>query len=175
MNNARSPAGSFVQLTVQSTVDLAESEQEFHVASKRQSSDRLAAELRRVFTKLKRRLREQTQQSDLTSTQTIVLLRLEKDGPAPVSTLARAEGMRPQSMSAAVKGLLDAGLVKGSADPCDARQTLMSLTPKCKQWLQNGRAARQDWLSSAIESELNATQQAQLAAAIALMERLANR
>ena len=145
------------------------------MAAKGQDSDHLAAELRRVFGKLKRRLREQTEQSDLTSTQTVVLLRLEKDGPAPVSTLARAEGMRPQSMSAVVKGLLDAGLVKGAPDKSDARQTLMSLTPKCKLWLQNGRAARQDWLSSAIENELDATQQAQLAVAIALLERLANR
>jgi DNA-binding MarR family transcriptional regulator len=145
------------------------------MAVRAQSADHLAAELRRVLSKLKRRLREQTGHNDLTSTQTAVLLRLEKDGPAPVSTLARAEGIRPQSMSAAVKGLLGAGLVKGTPDKSDARQTLISLTPKCRLSLRKGRAARQDYLASAIQKELDATQQAQLAVAIALLERLADR
>ena len=56
-----------------------------------------------------------------------------------MSSLARAEGMRPQSMSAIVAPLQETGLVKGSPDPGDGRQTLMSLTPKCLKWLQEGR------------------------------------
>jgi DNA-binding MarR family transcriptional regulator len=144
------------------------------VASKGRTADTLAAEMRRVFSKLKRRLQEQTERSGLSSTQTFVLSRLEQDGPTPVSGLARAAGLRPQSMSAVVKGLLETGLVTGEPDPSDGRQTLMSLTPKCRLWLQNGRAARQDWLSSVIERELNSAQQAQLAAALELLERLAN-
>ena len=55
----------------------------------------LAEELRAISGKLKRKLREQGGPSDLRPSQVSVLLRIEKDGPAAVSSLARAEGMRP--------------------------------------------------------------------------------
>ena len=45
--------------------------------------------------------------------------RLEKDGPATASSLARAEGMRPQSMGAVVAALESAGLMRGAPDPTD--------------------------------------------------------
>src|ERR1035438_2763939 len=69
---------------------------------------------------------EQGGRGDLTPSQVSVLLRLEKDGAATVSGLARAEGMRPQSMSSIVASLEDAGLVSGIPDPNDGRKTLMS-------------------------------------------------
>jgi DNA-binding MarR family transcriptional regulator len=132
----------------------------------------LAVELRAVLGKLKRKLREQGGQSDLTPSQVSVLLRLEKDGPAAASTLARAEGMRPQSMSAIIAALLEAGLVGGSPDPNDGRQTLMSLSRKCEKLLKEGRAARQDWLTATIEKKLSALEQKKLAAAVGLLTRL---
>jgi DNA-binding MarR family transcriptional regulator len=116
----------------------------------------LAAEMRTVCGKLKRRLREHGGRDDLTPSQISVLLRLEKDGSATVSSLARTEGMRPQSMSAVVTPLQEAGLVRGAPDPGDGRQTLMSLTPKCLKLLQEGRAARQDWLTATISQKLSA-------------------
>lgn len=122
--------------------------------------------------KLKRRLREHGAPSDLTPSQVSVLLRLEKDGSATVSSLARAEAMRPQSMSAVVTPLLEAGLVSGSADPSDGRQTLMSLTPKCLKRLQEGRAARQDWLTATISQRLSVHEQEKLQAALELLTRL---
>ena len=132
----------------------------------------LAAEIRTVGGKLKRRLREQGGGSDLTPSQISVLLRLEKDGAATVSSLARAEGMRPQSMSAIVMPLQEVGLVSGAPDPSDGRKTLMSLTPKCLKWLQEGRAARQDWLTTTISQKLSAHEQEKLQAALELLTRL---
>ena len=81
--------------------------------------------------------------------------------------------MRPQSMSAVVAPLLDAGLVRSAPDPSDGRQTLMSLTPKCLRSLQEGRDARQDWLSATILQKLSAGEQETLQAALALLTRLA--
>ena len=101
----------------------------------------LAAEMRTVFRKLKLRLRGHGGHSDLTPSQISVILRLEANGSVTVSSLARVEGMRPQSMSAVVTPLREAGLVRGAPDPSDGRQTLMSLTPKCLKLLQQGRAA----------------------------------
>jgi DNA-binding MarR family transcriptional regulator len=132
----------------------------------------LAAEIRTVSGKLKRRLREHGGRHDLTPSQVSVLLRLEKDDSATVSSLARAEGMRPQSMSAIVTSLQEVGLVKGAPDPSDGRQTLMSLTPKCLKRLQEGRAARQDWLTRTVAQKLSTQEQEKLQAALGLLTRL---
>lgn len=132
----------------------------------------LAQALRGFSAKLKRRLREQADSGDLTPSQTAVLLRLESDGPATTSALARAEGMRPQSMGAVVAALEAAGLVAGAPDPADGRQTLLSLTDHCRSWIAEGRAARQDWLSRTIEARLSPDEQGQLAAAMPLLQRL---
>ncbi len=135
-------------------------------------SSTLAAEMRTVFRKLKQRFREHGGGNDLTPSQISVVLRLEKEGAATVSSLARAEGMRPQSMSAVVAPLQESGLVRGAPDPSDGRQTLMSLTPKCMKLLQEGRAARQDWLTARISQKLTAQEQEKLQAALALLTRL---
>jgi len=102
----------------------------------------LAADLRVLISQLKRRLREQATLGDLTESQIAVLRRLDSDGPATVTTLARAEGMRPQSMGANVAALQAAGLISGSPDPNDGRQTILSLTAACRQKVKAGRAAR---------------------------------
>lgn len=132
----------------------------------------LAVELRTTLGRLKRRLREHGGGNDLTPSQVSVLLHLEKDGSTTVSNLARAEGMRPQSMSATIAPLQKAGLVSGSPDPNDRRQTMMSLTKRCQKLLQEGRAARQDWLTTTIQEKLSAQEQEKLAAALELLARL---
>jgi DNA-binding MarR family transcriptional regulator len=132
----------------------------------------LAAEIRSIFRKLKQRLREHGGGNNLTPSQISVLLRLENDGSATVSSLARVEGMRPQSMSAIVTPLQEAGLVSGAPDPIDGRQTLMSLTPKCLKQLQEGRAARQDWLTTTISQKLSAQEQEKLQTTLELLARL---
>ena len=78
----------------------------------------LAAELRMLVAKLNRRLREQSHAGDLTGSQKTVLLHLEREGSATVTTLARTVGVRPQSMGATVAALQGAGLVSGAPDPC---------------------------------------------------------
>jgi DNA-binding MarR family transcriptional regulator len=132
----------------------------------------LARDIRSLAGKLKRRLREQSDVGDLPPSQTAVLLRLDKDGPATTSSLARAEGMRPQSMGTVVAALENAGLISGAPDPKDGRQTILSLTDRCKQWIRDGRAARQDWLSRTIQARLSEEEQVALTAAVALLQRI---
>jgi DNA-binding MarR family transcriptional regulator len=133
----------------------------------------LAQELRALLSTLKRRLREQGHGRDLTPSQVSVLLRLESGGPATLSMLARAEGMRPQSMGPIIAALSAAGLVSSAPDPADGRQTLLSLTPACREWVREGRAARQDWLARMIHERLTVKEQAELAHAVTLLRRLA--
>ena len=133
----------------------------------------LAAELRMLSGKLKRRLREQgSLGGDISWSQIAVLRRLEQDGPATVSTLARAESMRPQSMGAITAALEAAGLVDGVPHPTDGRQTILNLTAACREKLAANRAARQDWLCRAIQAKLAPDEQEILAQSIALMQRL---
>src|ERR1700722_7608270 len=139
--------------------------------SQAERASALAEELRAISGKLKRKLREQGSHSDLRPSQVSVVLRIEKDGPAAVSTLARAEGMRPQSMSAIVTSLLEAGLVSGSPDQNDAGLTLISLSRKCQKFLKKARAARQDWLTTTIQEKLSVQEQDKLAAVLQLLAR----
>ncbi len=132
----------------------------------------LAQDLSALVGKLKRRLREQAHVGDLTPSQMSVLLRLEKDGPATASNLARAEGMRPQSIAPVIAGLQGTNLVSGTPDPADGRQTLFSLTDTCRVWLEEGRAARRDWLTSVIDGRLSATEQDAVSRAVELLRRL---
>jgi DNA-binding MarR family transcriptional regulator len=134
----------------------------------------LAGELRVVLGKLLRRLREQADGADFTNAQKSVLLRLERDGPATVSMLARAEGVRPQSMRITVAALEKAGVVSGKPDPEDARQTFLSLTPSFLKVVKTGRAAREDWLFRALGAQLAPREHEQLAAAVKLLSRLAD-
>lgn len=132
----------------------------------------LIAELATLFGKLKRKLRAQASAGDLTPSQVAVLSHLDRAGPATVSTLARLEGVRPQSMGATVASLEGLGLVKGAPDPSDGRQTILSLTPKCEAMIRTGRAARHEWLQRAITAKLTPQEQAQLRAALGLLSRI---
>jgi DNA-binding MarR family transcriptional regulator len=132
----------------------------------------LAAELHALSGKLKRKLREQASAGDLTPSQASVLLHLDRDGPTTVTALARMQGVRSQSMGATISGLEALGLIKGTPDPKDGRQTILSLTPTCRELIRTGRAARHDWLLRAIQTKLSAEEQAQLALAMHLLNRL---
>jgi DNA-binding MarR family transcriptional regulator len=89
-----------------------------------------------------------------------------------VTTLARAEGVRPQSMGATVSALQEAGLVSGTPDPTDGRQVMLSLTERARGWIKASRSAREDWLSQAIRSNLTAAEQEELEKAVGLLQRI---
>ena len=132
----------------------------------------IATDLRVLLGNLRRRLREEAHLGDYTASQLQVLMHLERSGPATVTTLARAEGVRPQSMGETLSVLKAARLVAGSPDPTDGRQTILSLTPACREKIKTARAAKEDWLVRAMQSKLSAAEQKQLAAGIQLLKRL---
>lgn len=131
----------------------------------------LAADLRALTGKLKRAFREHSDAGDFTPSQAAVLQRLERDGPAPVSDLARAEGLRHQTMRITVAALEAAGHVEGHPDPNDGRQTIISLTDAFRQWITEGRAARQDWLARRIAEKLSPNDQRTLGIAVEMLKR----
>jgi DNA-binding MarR family transcriptional regulator len=132
----------------------------------------IATDLRVLVGQFKRRFRDKVNLGDLTASQLAVLGRLDSDGPTTVTTLARAEGMRPQSMGANIAALEAAGLVSGAPDPNDGRQTILSLTASCKEKVKVGRMACDGWLIEAIQKTLSSAEQHELARAIELLRRL---
>jgi DNA-binding MarR family transcriptional regulator len=132
----------------------------------------LAGELRLLLGQLVRRLRESTRPKGLTPSQASALARLEREGPVTVTALARAEGVRSQSMGATVAALEAAGLVSRAPDPADGRQTILAPTASGRELIRDGRAARQDWLFRAIRATLTTREQKELASAIGLLKRL---
>ncbi|MBN8873727.1 MAG: MarR family transcriptional regulator [Rhodospirillales bacterium] len=134
----------------------------------------LATELRFLMSKLRRRLREQADAGDLTPSQATAWKRLERDGPMTVTALARAEGVRPQSMGATVTALEAAGLIERAPDAADGRQSMLSVSAGGRARVEAGRAVRQDWLARRIECRLDPSERDVLAQAFALLDRIAD-
>ena len=132
----------------------------------------VAAQLRLTVVQLLRRLREQAPGSDLTKSQSNALARIEALGSATATELARAEGMRPQSMAAIVTALQSLGLVAGAPDPRDGRKTVLSLTEQAREEFRTGRLAKEDWLTEALTATLTPEEIARVAEVVPLLQRL---
>ncbi|WP_036507700.1 MULTISPECIES: MarR family winged helix-turn-helix transcriptional regulator [Nocardia] len=132
----------------------------------------VASDLRVAVSRLLRQLRAQAEGSDLTKSQSSVLIRLEQGGPATATQLAHAAGMRPQSMAKIVRALEDAGLIAGTPDPADGRKTVLDLTDAARDEFRTGRRAKEDWLTRVIEAEFTDAEIRQLADAIELLDRI---
>jgi DNA-binding MarR family transcriptional regulator len=99
--------------------------------------------------RLVRHMRAATAQHELSLTEFAVLARLGRDGPATTAELARAESMRPQSMSAAVATLEERGLVERKPHPSDGRQVNIALTEKGAAVRSRTKDLKRAWLAQA--------------------------
>jgi DNA-binding MarR family transcriptional regulator len=104
-------------------------------------------------------------------TQKAVFRRLEKDGPATSADLARAEGVKPQSMGTALALLEKMGLVERKAHPTDGRQINIKLTARGIALRKNTKEATHAWLSQAI-AKLDRQEQTTLFKASELIKRM---
>jgi len=99
---------------------------------------------------LLRRLRAATGADEITMTESVVLGRLEKEGPATTAELARAEGMKPQSMGATIASLEEMALVERKPHPTDGRQLNIQLTSQGRALRKNIGEAKHAWLTKLI-------------------------
>jgi DNA-binding MarR family transcriptional regulator len=97
-----------------------------------------------------RRVRAAAASQELSLTESAVLTRLEKDGPATTAELARAESVRPQSMGTTIAALEEMGLVERKAHPTDGRQMKIELTAKGLAVRTSTRDAKRTWIAQAI-------------------------
>jgi DNA-binding MarR family transcriptional regulator len=134
--------------------------------------DRAAGELSASIGLLVRRLRQVHVDGELTLSQTQVLVRLERDGPATPGVLAVGEQITPQSMGAILAALEDRGLVSRRDDPSDGRRVVMSVTEAGRESLRGVRHEKAQRLARAIEEGLTPAEQRQVIEAIPLLQRL---
>lgn len=106
-------------------------------------------EFAQVIGRLARQMRAAAAQHELSLTESAVLARLGRDGPATTAELARAENMRPQSMSAAVATLEERGLVERKPHPSDGRQVNIALTDRGAAVRSSTKDLKRAWLAQA--------------------------
>jgi DNA-binding MarR family transcriptional regulator len=136
------------------------------------SAVRAAREIRVVYSRLQRRLRELYDTRELTPSQTSVLSRLEKAGPRSASELAAAERVRPQSMAATVGVLEERGMVRRRPDPDDGRRQLVSLTAAGREFVTDKRRAGEEWMARTLQDRFSEDERQTIIAALALLDRL---
>lgn len=132
----------------------------------------LAHRLRVALGRLLRTLRSMEAEG-LSWSQAALLGRLECDGEATAAALAAAEGVRPQSMAAALDVLEREGLVARRPDTQDRRQLLVSITERGRAMILSARASREQWLAQAMTKRFSQEEMATVSAAVCLIERLA--
>ena len=134
------------------------------------SATQAASEVRVVFGRVKRRLKELAETDDLTPSQSSVLSRLDKDGPASASELAAAERIRPQSVAAILSALREADLIQRHPDPSDGRRQVVSLTTAGRHRLQGDRKVRQEWLAQALQEHCTEDERQTIVKALAVLD-----
>jgi DNA-binding MarR family transcriptional regulator len=137
-----------------------------------ESAVRSAQELRSLFSRLRRRLREVAATDGLSPSQVAALGRLAKDGPASASALAAAERVRPQSMAATLAALDQQGLIRRDPDPDDGRRQLVTLTGAGRERAGGNRSAGAEWLVRAMHERFTEDERRTVLEAVALLDRV---
>jgi DNA-binding MarR family transcriptional regulator len=120
---------------------------------------------------LVRRARAAAASHELSWTDTAVLKRLAQEGPATTAELARAQGMRPQSMRTIIAALEEMGMVERRPHATDGRQVNLELTAKGRAVQKSAGDAKRTWLAQTI-GKLDEQERETLFAAGRIVKRL---
>jgi DNA-binding MarR family transcriptional regulator len=123
---------------------------------------------------LVRRVRGAGKVHELSLTESAVLSRLGREGPASTAELARAEGMKPQSMGTVIGALERMELVERKPHATDGRQVNIALTVKGAAVRKHVMNAKHSWLAQAV-ARLNEEDQETLFKAAEIIKHLAER
>jgi DNA-binding MarR family transcriptional regulator len=131
-------------------------------------AEALADQLHSAAIHLLRQLRKEDDASGLSATRLSALSVVVFGGPLTLGALARAEQVRPPTMTRIVTGLEKDDLVKRKGDSRDGRLTHIEATAKGHKVLAAGRAGRVARLAGAI-GKLGRTELAELQRGVQLV------
>ena len=123
---------------------------------------------------LVRRVRAAAASHELSMSESAVMARLAKSGPATIADLARAESMKPQSMGTTVAALEEMGMVERKPHATDGRQINIQLTAKGTAVRNTAKDAKRAWLAEAMK-QLNEREQETLFRAGEIIKQLVER
>ncbi|HMG94991.1 MAG TPA: MarR family transcriptional regulator [Gemmatimonadaceae bacterium] len=118
--------------------------------TKGRDAEALADQLHSAAIHLLRQLRKEDDASGLSAPRLSALSVVVFGGPLTLGELARAEQVKPPTMTRIVTGLEKEGLVKRKGDQRDRRLTRIEATPKGRKILFAGRARRVEKLAIAV-------------------------
>jgi DNA-binding MarR family transcriptional regulator len=99
---------------------------------------------------LVRRARAVAGSHELSWTESGVLKRIATEGPSTTADLARAQGMRPQSMRTILASLEQMGMIERVPHATDGRQVNIKLTPKGAAVQKSTGDAKRTWLAQSV-------------------------
>jgi DNA-binding MarR family transcriptional regulator len=129
------------------------------------SPETVVPALTQAIGQILRRLRIEANPDGLNFSQTAAIASLDENGGMTTADLARAQGMKPQSMSTILASLEQEALVERKAHPTDGRQVLFSLTAQGVEARRQRSTAKHQWLLAAVAKLDQAEQQTLLVAA----------
>ncbi|WP_370966314.1 MarR family winged helix-turn-helix transcriptional regulator [Amycolatopsis sp. cg9] len=129
--------------------------------------------IRGVVGQLHRRLRQVDNAGILTPSQSAVLNRLHREGPATQGELAAAEHVRQQSMAATLGVLDELGYLARTPDPADRRRVVISLSDAGSDTVRGILQHREEWLAQALLDELSPAELDAVTRALPLLQRVA--
>ena len=132
----------------------------------------IATRLHSAAIHLLRRLRVEDAASGLSGPRASALSVIVFGGPVTLGDLAKAEQVRPPTMSRLVAGLVRAGLAEAERDRTDRRVQRIYATAKGRALLEAGRLRRVRRLTKDLE-RLSEAEFATLASALGTIERVA--
>jgi DNA-binding MarR family transcriptional regulator len=133
----------------------------------------LASHLRLAVARLNRRIRQQaaTTGEELTASTQAALATIERLGPITLGELAAVEQVQPPSMTRIVSRLEEWRYVTRVVDPADRRVARVAINDTGRDLLARSRTRKDAYLAQRV-AELSASEQALLARALPLLERL---
>jgi DNA-binding MarR family transcriptional regulator len=132
-----------------------------------------ANDLRQAVTRLARRLRRLRSDHGVSAAKLSVLGQLYRAGREVTAVdIAHWERLQPQSLTRIIAELDQRGLLSRRQDATDRRQVLIRITPEGRALLAHDARRQTAWLAAAIDGKLSGVEQALLALAVGLLERL---
>ena len=143
-----------------------------HVPTSDETAE-LAGRLRLAVTRLARQLR-QTSDSDLSPTQSSVLVTVSTSGPLTLGELAELERVAGPTITKVISLLHEKGLVDKIVDPNDRRFVRVQVTPEGAALIERNRARKTAWLARQLQG-LSRDELERLTAAADVLEHLTAR